>query len=112
MAKAGKDLGFNVEGPDGPRRRTDVLQPARAARPRRSKTVGKETVDGVETTHYRAHDRPEEGAGAPIAIAAARPRRSYKPIDVWVDGDGLVRQVKFDYTTKAYTNQAMRAHVR
>ena len=36
---------------------------------------------------------------------------AYKPVDVWVDGDHLVRQVKVDFTTKAYTNQAMRAHV-
>ena len=36
---------------------------------------------------------------------------AYKPVDVWVDGDRLVRQVKLDFPTKAYTNQAMRAHV-
>jgi len=37
--------------------------------------------------------------------------QAYKPIDVWVDGDGLVRQVKLDFTTKAYTNMTMRAHI-
>ena len=74
------------------------------------KTIGEETVDGVDTTHYRAaidRRRSPRPTGSQKLTAPA-----YKPIDAWVDGDGLVRQVKLDYTTKAYDQrQAMRAHV-
>jgi len=48
-------------------------------------TVGKDTVDGVETTHYRkALDVTEHGA-------------DYKSVDAWVDDRGLVRKVALDY---------------
>ena len=35
----------------------------------------------------------------------------YKPIDVWVDEDGRVRQVKFDYTAKVAPSLQQRARV-
>jgi hypothetical protein len=48
-------------------------------------TVGKDTIGGVETTHYRkALDVTEQGA-------------DYKSIDAWVDGQGLVRKLQLEY---------------
>ena len=103
-AKAKRDLGFNFKGLMG-QTSADVLgQLRRTAAP---KEVGKETVDGVETTHYRAAIDPKKPGDHFVTLTDTR----VKPIDVWVDSDDLVRQVKLDYTTKAYTNRAMRAHV-
>jgi hypothetical protein len=103
-AKAKRDLGFNFKGLMG-QTSADVLEQLQRTAP--PKEVGKETLDGVETTHYRAAIDPKKPADHFLTLTGAQ----YKPIDVWVDGDDLVRQVKLDYTTKAYTNQAMRAHV-
>jgi hypothetical protein len=106
-AKAGKKLGFNFKGLLGESNADVLRQLERTATP--VKTIGKETVDGVETTHYRATIDPKKIPKTDRIQKFTSP--AYKPIDVWVDGHDLVRQVKLDYTTKAYTNQAMRAHV-
>jgi hypothetical protein len=66
--------------------------------------VGTETVRGVETTHYRAQvDLDKVAAQAPASL-----RKTYRasiqslkqslgsrtvPVDVWVDGDNLVRRL-------------------
>jgi hypothetical protein len=66
--------------------------------------VGTETVRGVETTHYRAKvDLDKVAAQAPASL-----RKTYRasiqslkqslgsrtvPVDVWVDGDNLVRRL-------------------
>ena len=86
----------------------DVLkQLQRTATP--VKTIGTETIDGVETTHYRAAIDTRK---IPAADKFQKLTRSvYKPIDVWVDGDGRVRQVRFDYTTKIDPAMAPRARV-
>jgi hypothetical protein len=106
-AKAGKQLGFNFKGLMGETSADVLAQLQRTAVP--VTTIGKETVDGVDTTHYRASIDPKKvPANDRIQKLTAS---AYKPVDVWVDGDHLVRQVKLDFTTKAYTNQAMRAHV-
>jgi hypothetical protein len=48
-------------------------------------TVGKDTIGGVETTHYRKTlDVTEQGA-------------DYKSVDAWVDDQGLVRKLQLDY---------------
>ena len=73
------------------------------------KTVGDETVDGEDMTHYLATIDPKKVPTTDRLQKLTSP--AYKPIDVWVDGDGLVRQVKLDFTTKAYTNMTMRAHI-
>ena len=105
-ARAGKKLGFNFKGLMGETSNDVLKQLERTATP--VKTIGKEEVDGVETTHYRARIDPKIPAHDPIQRLTSP---AYKPVDVWVDGDDHVRQVKLDYTTKAYTNQAMRAHI-
>jgi hypothetical protein len=52
-------------------------------------TIGKETVAGVATTHYRVALAPRKGGtGA-----------HYKSVEAWVDNQGLVRKVKLDFTT-------------
>jgi hypothetical protein len=59
-------------------------------------TVGKERVNGVEATHYQAPiDSSEDPAGNEI-LQEMDPK--YLPADVWVDGRGLVRKVKLQYS--------------
>jgi len=106
-AKATRNTGFNFKGLWA-QTSADVLdQLRRTATP--VKTIGKETVDGVETTHYRATVDPKQVPTTDRILKLTSP--AYKPIDVWVDGDHHVRQVKLDFTTRAYTNEATRAHV-
>jgi hypothetical protein len=105
--KAGKKLGFNFKALMG-QTPADVLQQLeRSSTP--VKTVGTETIDGVETTHYRSaidtRKIPAADNFQKLTLSA------YKPIDVWVDGDGLVRQVRFDYTVKVDPLQAQRARI-
>ena len=54
--------------------------------------LGSERVRGVETTRYRALVRPP---GAPDDRAV--------PVDVWIDGDGLVRRLRAAHGTAAAT---------
>jgi hypothetical protein len=61
----------------------DLLRAAGAA-----KKIGKEDVDGVDTTHYAATIDPKR-IRAEVA-RASHPR--YGTVDVWIDGEGLVRQ--------------------
>jgi len=64
--------------------------------------VGRETVDGVATTHYRAAVDPKEYALAQLqGEARAQVERALEaaqvatlPIDVWVGDDGLVRRLR------------------
>ena len=61
--------------------------------------VGDETVDGVETTHYRAHIDPSKLPQAAQRQALAHPK--YGPLDIWVGkDDGYVRRVNTSYSTK------------
>ena len=106
-AKAGKNLGLNFKGLMGQTSNDVLKELERTATP--VTKIGKEEVDGVETTHYRATIDPKKVAARDPIQRLTSP--AYKPVDVWVDGDHHIRQVKLDYTTKAYTNQAMRAHI-
>jgi hypothetical protein len=59
--------------------------------------VGEETIDGVDTTHYRGRvDFSKLPQGAKITrLTKAR----YGPYDVWVgNDDGLIRRLKTSYT--------------
>jgi hypothetical protein len=64
--------------------------------------VGKEEVRGVETTHYRgtvdmskvAENAPEDLQDDIRKIVEATGERTV-PMDVWVDGDGLARRLKW-----------------
>jgi hypothetical protein len=68
-------------------------------------TVGTEALRGVETTHYRVHVDPtelakkaarEQGAGATTDLLdqlGTQPGVTDVPLDVWIDGDDLVRKL-------------------
>jgi hypothetical protein len=59
--------------------------------------VGAETVEGVETTHYTATLDPAKiPQGAKIQRLTGA---TYKPVDVWVDGDDHVRRLHMSYAT-------------
>jgi hypothetical protein len=89
--------------------------------------VGREEVDGVETTHYRATLDPAKiaaqagAAGASSDIlsslrnALAQANLSSIPIDLWVDDDGLLRKYVIDVALeeggqKATTSVILRLH--
>lgn len=63
--------------------------------------VGTETIDGVETTHYAATIDLEKAMSMAPADQQAEMQASLgdlgikeMPVDVWVDGDGLVRRME------------------
>jgi hypothetical protein len=66
--------------------------------------VGTDSLRGVETTHYRAELNPKQalglvgkgaGAGLVDSLAGAIQRAGLEriPVDVWVDGDSLLRRL-------------------
>jgi hypothetical protein len=55
--------------------------------------LGSERVRGVETTRYRALVRPPGAAPDDRAV----------PVDVWIDGDGLVRRLRAAVGTETVT---------
>ncbi len=105
--KAGKNLGFNFKALMGQTPADVLKQLERTGKP--VTTVGTEEIDGVETTHYRA---PIDPAKTPAVDNLEKLTMAvYKPVDVWVDADGLVRQVRFDYMATIDPAQAARARV-
>lgn len=63
--------------------------------------VGQETIGGVQTTHYRATvdlNQAVATLGSPETVPSGQ---STVPVDVWVDGQGLIAQVTIDYTGAA-----------
>jgi len=69
--------------------------------------VGKDTVRGVDTTHYAARLQLDRVADKVSPDAARALKQATKtlgtkeiPLDVWVDGDGLVRRVRMDWHPK------------
>jgi hypothetical protein len=104
--KARVDSGVNFKALMG-QTPADVLK--QLQRTTNVKTIGTEEIDGVETTHYRAAIDPKK---IPAADNMQKLTASvYKPIDVWVDEDGRVRQAKFDYTARVAPSMAQRARV-
>jgi len=80
----------------------DVLEALRAVSGE-VETVGTEDLRGVETTHYRAEIDPAKvvagGAGTTAGLLdqiTSQAQVKTAPIDVWIDGDGLVRKVLLD----------------
>jgi hypothetical protein len=71
-----------------------------------TKKVGTDTLDGVETTHYRAVVDVANAAKLPPAQRRAlrqflKGMDGHAPVDVWIDGQGRVRResMNFDYGT-------------
>jgi hypothetical protein len=71
---------------------------------------GKETVRGVDTTHYAARlqldkvsDRVSPDAARALTQATKTLGTKEIPMDVWVDGDGLVRRLTMDWHPRGAT---------
>jgi hypothetical protein len=60
--------------------------------------LGAETVDGVETTHYRED----------LNVTEAGSR--YKTVEAWVDDDDVVRKLKLDYRAQVDASGTETAH--
>lgn len=66
--------------------------------------LGREDVNGVATTHYRAtidFDKVAENAGESAASVRQLEQltgRKTLPSDIWIDGDGRVRRQAIDYS--------------
>ncbi len=73
------------------------------------KTIGTETLRGVETTHYRATIDPARALARTPAALRGRVQRGLGaiggtiPVDVWIDGDGRARKIETDVDAKAAT---------
>jgi len=85
------------------------------------KTIGSETVNGIQTTHYRGQINLDhvpdvlpaaQRASAKQAIAALEKTAGLKqlPIDVWIDGQQLVRRTRVAFK-ETVSGQALDAEV-
>jgi hypothetical protein len=81
--------------------------------------VGSESINGVQTTHYRASislDKVPDAlpsasrASARQAIAALEnaTHLHQMPVDVWIDGQHLVRQMRMAFDTSATAGQTVK----
>jgi hypothetical protein len=67
------------------------------------KEEGKETIRGVETTHYSAKMDPRKaielgGSGTKSALEGIQ--GDIVPVDVWIDADGLTRRMSYGFEVK------------
>jgi hypothetical protein len=95
------DPNFNL-GQDDPSQMLEYLRATSNV-----KEVGKGTVRGVDTTHYSARLQLDKVADSVSPDAARALKQATKtlgtkeiPMDVWVDGDGLVRRVNMNWHPK------------
>jgi hypothetical protein len=76
-------------------------------------------VAGVETTHYRgtidldsAYNRLPADARGELEQALAQARKQFggvsMPVDVWIDGDGLLRRMTFIMKTGSRASMPLR----
>jgi hypothetical protein len=98
LTKTGKALGLDVGGisSQSPVSTLDQLKANGDVT-----KVGTETIDGVETTHYTATIDPAKTAKLAKALHITV---SYKPADVWIDANGLVRRMHLAYSQTAGTS--------
>jgi predicted small lipoprotein YifL len=71
-----------------------------------TKKVGTDTIDGVETTHYRAVVDVANAAKLPAAQRRAlrqflKGMDGHAPVDVWIDTDGRVRRESMNFNSGA-----------
>ena len=99
--QAGVDLGTITSAQLDPGKLVGVLKQAGT-----STKVGTEQVGGVETTHYRVTIDPKTALAKSGATAKQKQQAqqalqflgdSTFPLDVWVDGAGLLRRVALDF---------------
>jgi hypothetical protein len=81
-------------------------------------TVGTETVDGVQTTHYKATvdlakaaDQVGEPARTMVQNLIDRGGPSSIPVDVWIGDDGLVRKATVDETVSNAGGDSATVHL-
>jgi len=107
-AQAGLDLSqLQQLGQSDPAQLLDYLR----ATSETVEEVGSEEIGGVDTTHYRGTVQLEsvadqvppdqqEQVRAAIEKLIEQTGTTEIPVDVWVDGDGLVRKAELTYTAK------------
>ena len=99
LAKAAKqggfDLGALTSAQLDPRKAVELLKQAGA-----SAKIGEEQIDGVATTHYRVVVDPKTALGDLSESERGQAEQMLKltgistfPVDVWVDGAGMLRRV-------------------
>lgn len=104
-AKQGTDFDFQQLTNNDPRTMLDFLRAASAE----IETVGSEELRGEDTTHYRATIEPREYAKlAPlekreelqslVQQMGAQSGLTTIPVEVWLDADGLVRKLSFEFS--------------
>jgi LppX/LprAFG-like lipoprotein len=95
LTKVGRGSGFDFTSFSAatPRQALELLQ--HAGKPTK---VGTETIDGVETTHYRATIDPDK---VPKDKRLGGTQVTYQPVDVWVDGSDHVRRLRLAYSAGA-----------
>ena len=103
LQRALKSLGVNLANLGAGRSPTEALAQLRGSKD--TKKLGTETIDGVETTHYRAtlsledalvKATPKEREGVQRLMNEAKARgidATPLSVDVWVGDDGLVRRM-------------------
>jgi hypothetical protein len=128
LAQLGKVAGlpgfsslFNSSSTNEP---AQYLYMLRAASDGSVKNLGKETINGVPTTHYRAQVDmakvpkvvpPKQRAGLEQLLAALRERGagapSTFPMDAWIDSHNLVRQIAMNYN-QAISGQTLNVNMK
>jgi hypothetical protein len=81
-------------------------------------TVGTETIDGVQTTHYKATvdlakaaDQVGEPAKTMVQHLIEQGGPSSIPVDVWIGDDGLVRKATVDETVSSPGGDSATVHL-
>lgn len=85
----------------------EYLDFLRAASAGSVKNLGQETIDGVETTHYQGEldyskfpdavqPADRQGVQELVSELEKRAKVANMPVDVWIDGSNLVRQIKMN----------------
>jgi hypothetical protein len=109
VAKTTKALGLDPSSLTSSQSPTQALATLRASGGKVT-TVGNETIDGVETTHYSAVLDAERVAKVNAALTKAYgSSATYQPVDVWVDGQDLVRKMHLAYSIAGGTAAGMTA---
>lgn len=113
LEQAGKSLGVDLnsmlaQAAQNPSSVLDMLRAAGSV-----DTVGTETLDGVQTTHYKATIDLAKAAGLMGGPASEAVQHlidnggpSTLPVDVWIGSDGYVRKLTVDETVANGTESA------
>ncbi|CNE66405.1 Protein of uncharacterised function (DUF1396) [Mycobacterium tuberculosis] len=120
LDEIGKQSGMNIDELLQQSRQMDPVQNTKMLTASKdAREVGKETVDGVETTHYTGTYRMEDA----IAKLSPEMQEAYRKnaaatgmqnmhFDLWVDGQQLPRQMKMksDQTSEGAMTMTMKYH--